>query len=290
MNREQVKFEQDNSFVLSYDKVVAYVQAEILKEFPGYEFTPGEDKWHYTFKPKNAPADDKKQIISNFENVWENYDRTKDLGIINPFIASQKKAIEYMINGKHDIDAAKVFPVLRTTGFKKNMDGSAKGISTLLSDTFSDVLDVVYVEDHEHMVTFLVENNLPAGLDSDQTVQRAFANLKAQGWVDADESVAIDDIATIHFYQETDKQYQAQFMVKEMYQPHLGDFFYVAFPTRDVTIVVQWHKPPHEVAPLSLGITQTLKGNAWELYNNGQGPLTHVLHRVSVTEGIKALA
>lgn len=235
--------------------------------------------------------DEDKKVQIYLGNAWDNYQRTGDINTATHFLNTQAKVFKMMRGELGDVDLSCVFPVIRNKGFANGAEVKAEeaGLDdVMVRDELSVTFDVVYVEDAPGFVVFVTKNRL-GEIEVEDFVDTAFENLKKQGWVEPIESLDIGDFATIHFFHEADKQYQAQFMVKELYEEHLGDYFHFAFPTRDDAIVMQFHKNPDEHLEMAGELAIRFKTTAVNMYQTLPNPLSHVLH-AGGHKGVRTLA
>lgn len=284
MRNENATFNQeaDDRFILTKEKFVTLCVGKLQEKLPEDAVITKTDDMHY-----DVELSDDHKIGVYLGNVWSNYQRSGNYSVIEEFIDVQTELLTYMnkLNTKQ-LDMDQVFPVFRDVGFDVDKDGKMKEKNKdkgMIVDSFSDAFKILYVQDHPKFVSFLINDQLPDGVTEEELTDRAFENLKRQGWVAPHESIDIEDVATVHFFKNTGKQFQAQFMVREMYEPHLGDYFWFSLPTRDHAVVVAWHKNPDDHMEMGAHIAMTLKKQTIEMYERMQSPLSHVIHRV--TEG-----
>lgn len=222
-------------------------------------------------------------------NVWESYKRTDNLNVLDGFIDVQKSIVSNIESmSKVNLDA--IYPVFRTVSFGKGAEELAEEKeteNTMIQDDYSKELSIYYVQDNPQFVSFVTRNNDNAYTD-DEITEAAFNNLKRQGWIDPVEKIDIGDIATLYMFSNTDKQFQAQFMVSDMYRKHLGDYFHFALPNRETAIVVAFHVNPDEHIELGMQIARQMKETAVTMYSNLPNPLSHVIHAVD-KRGVRVL-
>lgn len=268
------------SLTLSKEDIVETFMKQVVSAYPEATIAQGEDNLHW-----NVELETGKSLVIYLGNVWDNYKRTNDINVVSSFIDTQIemfKLLGQMEEGGPSVNTDIVYPVFRSAGFSTNAgEASKEHDKTTLSDDFSEALKVMYVQDHPQFVSFVIEDSLPDGWTGDMLADKAFSNLKKQGWVPPVETMKLSDLATIHVFNEGDKQYQAQFMVREMYEEHLGDYFFIGMPTRELTVVIQWNQDPDKHVQEAIHYTMTLKGMVLDMYSNQANPLTHALHRVS---------
>jgi hypothetical protein len=147
----------------------------------------------------------------------------------------------------------------------------------------------VYIEDAERFVSFVASNRLPDGMTEDELSDIAYANLKKQGWVAPVDSIDIGEHATLHIFHNPTLPYQAQFTVRDMFLPHLGDYFMFAIPTRDYSIVIQFKKDPDTFLAAATDMTVRLKHMAVAMHTQEVNPLSSIIHRVSATDGVRVI-
>lgn len=284
--RNQSLYQADGEgLMLTREAVIDLILDNLKEKAPEAIVKQAQDDFHYEVDLGTGAA-----MHLYLGNAWDNYQRSKNPQVLVDFIDVQIELFAYMNKlDKGGVDVDKVFPVLRQASFDVSAGVKDKvEDKSVLKDAFSSELSVLYVQDHPKFVSFLVEKQLPENYTSDMMVEKAFENLKEQGWVEPVHTIPLG-LATVYFFHESDKQYQAQFMVKEMYEPHLSDYFLLALPTRDISIVVAFHDEPDAHLEESKEIARTLQMQAFQMFRNEQNPLTPKLHRV--TDGdIKLLA
>lgn len=287
MRNEHLNVKNDNSFEMDYNRFVDYFMEQAAINYPDFSIKPGEDEWHFEISKDD---DSNMSMVVNLNNVWENYVRTKDLTLITQFIEAQKGIADFTKNADKAANPDMVFPVVRPATFKESVSEKSKEmkVHTLFKPVDQEI-DILYVQDHPQFITFLMDNMIPEGYTEESIKEKAFHNLKAQGWHKASESVDIQDIATIHFYHHGDKNYQAQFLFPELYKEHLGDYFFVGFPTRDEVVVLQWHKNPDEVMEMAKSLALTFIHTIYDIYGKGVSPLSPMVHSVKGNGDIKVL-
>jgi hypothetical protein len=275
-----------NPFVLDRQRFVETCVDHIKKLEPNAVLTQEQNELHW-----KVDLGENKIMHMYLGNVWENYSRTMDLGGISAYLDTQVEMFKLFDNlAKNGVDPELVYPVFRDAGFnptesakKKMKDPSKAEGKEAMTDDFSEDLKVFYVQNHPKFVSFVVEDQVPDGFTPDTLAEKAFDNLKKQGWEPPVESMELGPFATLHMFYNSDKQYQAQFMVKEMYEEHLGDYFFLALPTRDHAVVIQWREDPdkHMHTGIPQSISMTLKQTAVTMFKTEANPLTHILHRIS---------
>lgn len=279
-NQEKiVQEEQNNPFILTRERFIDACIDNLKKLMPTAVITQEEDDFHW-----KIDSGDGKIMGMYLSNIWENYSRTKDLKTVTHFIEMQVDIMNLGKDSKSILNMDNVYPVLRTKDFSpgkgvKMKDGKDASLNDIKED-FTDALSIFYVQDHPQFVSFVVESMLENGETTEQLSDKAFENLKKQGWKQPIESMKVHNSCTIHVFESGDS-YQCQFMVKDMYQPHLGEHFYFAVPTREIAVVMQWHEKPENLPqPVALGLIATFKKMAVDIYNGQANPLSHVMHRV----------
>ena len=278
---QNAEIPKTEEFKMTREGFINYVIAQVKANLPGCDVNQvdPDDDFHYRIE-----MSDKKSLELSLDNAWNNYQRTGDLEVIRQFLTVQKELNDKISQLENKgLSLENVYPVLRPANFSMRSAQSEDEKARLISDTFSEALKVLYVEDNPNFVSFVVSGQLPDGVTEDELSARAFENLKAQGWVEPCEKIDIKDIATVYIFEEHGKQYQAQFMVKEMYEEHLGDYFFVGFPTREITLVVAWHKNPDDYIKETQDLAIKLKMMTEDMYNNYTSPISPLIHRI--TEG-----
>lgn len=268
--------------LLTQQEFVDFILNEMKTIAPNYEFVK-EDDLNYEVKAAGEKGAKLKIFLGN---IWENYQRTNDINVTKEFLDVQVNLFKQIDTDIKDIDLDTVYPVLRGVGFgSRKFDEKDAG---MVFDEFSKDLEVLYVEDSPTHVSFVTKSRIPDGMTEEQLTDRAFENLKKQGWVEPVEKLDIGDYATLYFFDENNKQYHGQFLVSEMYKEHLGDYFQFVLPTRTTAVVIAFKKDPDDFLPIATQLSVKLKMTGVNMYNDLPNPLSHVIHRMS-EEGVKVL-
>lgn len=226
-------------------------------------------------------------------NVWNNYERTQDINTGLEFLNAQAKVIKQKNSIVNDgVDLSRVYPVLRAIEFGNELSEKQKAIGStahMVSDEFSENLKIVYAQDNDAFVSFVMSKQLEDGLTEDILSEKAFENLKAQGWIEADEVIDVGDIARVHIFHESDKQFQGQFMMRELYEKHLGQYFHFALPTRETAVVLEFKVNPDEYLQACVELDKRLKIMSLDMFHSLPNPLSHVIHRMRAGDGVAVL-
>lgn len=246
-----------------------------------------------TYEVADIDGDKDSSMQVYLGNVWNNYERTQDINTGLEFLNAQAKVIKQKASIVNDgVDLTRIYPVLRVVDFGLELSEKQKAMGStahMVSDDFSKELKIVYAQDNDAFVSFVMCKQLEDGLTEDILSEKAFENLKAQGWIEADEIIDVGDIARVHIFHESDKQYQGQFMVRDLYEKHLGKYFHFALPTRETAVALEFKVNPDEYMQVCLELDKRLKLMALDMYGSLPNPLSHVIHRMRAGDGVAVL-
>lgn len=277
--------------LLTREHFIQFVMGKIEEIWPNALVEQGKTDMDYTIKQSEEDA---MAVGIYLGNLWSNYQRTNDLNTIMDYLNIQINVNANIEEMAKTLNIDAVFPAFRRAGFSKlentiPEDMKDKEEVWMIQDDFSDALEVVYIEDSERFVSFVSSNRLPKGMTEDELSDIAYANLKKQGWVAPVDSIDIGEYATLHIFHNPNLPYQGQFGVREMFEPHLGDYFLFAIPTREYSVAVQFKKDPDTFLAMATDMAVRLKHMATAMNQKELNPLSDIVHRVSIADGVKVI-
>ena len=262
--------------MLDRDAFIYFILTEIKKVTPGVEFQQLENDFLYKLTYRELPEGCK--VTMDLINVWNNYQRTGSLNTLREFISAHLTGYKHFMNEAfkgRKIDLEIVFPIIRGRENVKKLieDGRA-----MYEDLSQEIL-MLYAENFADSISY-VPQNLPEGYKYEKVKEKAFDNLKKQGWCEPIE-VVNQNAGNIMLFANDKMPYQGQFFLKEMRDKHLGQIIFISFPSRDFTVVfkpdiVQLNNK--DVLADNLDIVNNITE---ELFMKQPGPTSNVIHKMT---------
>jgi uncharacterized protein YtpQ (UPF0354 family) len=218
-----------------------------------------------------SPQKESYRQVVNLTNTWNNYNRTQDIHIIEGLIKTFEDLLrQTMTKSADSVSMERLFPLVRKEKFHQEF---AEGEQELYVTALAAGIEMVYAFDSPDYVQFVNGSDLPAGITLELVKEKAKENMKKQGWIKHDE---YDEKACGIFRNFIDYEhvFNAQFLIPEMYQAHLGDFFYVSFPNTHITLTLK---------PKQYGLQEALerfKELSFVVNRNMENPIVSSVYRV----------
>ncbi|MNX93058.1 hypothetical protein D3C86_1252300 [compost metagenome] len=95
----------------------------------------------------------------------------------------------------------------------------------------------MYAYDSPKGLEFIHQGSIPPGFTHDSLTDKAFENLKGNGWMEHKHKHDGPG-ADLYIFEGAGRAFQAQFLVSEWTKKHLGEEFYFAFPTLESAFVM----------------------------------------------------
>lgn len=228
--------------LFTYDEFYDFVYSYLIRTF-GKEAKIEKDNDRFVI---NIVFDENIKTKIFLDRGWENYQRTGDIGdIVNGYThmvtsfndASQFNQIQNLI------------PLLRCRGtitnhfanIKKSASMELNGkidLSTikLIFENVADGIELIYAFDSPKAIIYAITSQFPDNMEIEQAKAVAQQNLITQGWV-MEKEVQPFSNGSILIYSNNERPFSAQFLIREMYFPHIGDHFYVSFPNNNTVLV-----------------------------------------------------
>lgn len=228
------------------------LQQKFADEFP-------EHKVHTTYHEKDFSMDisiDEKNTKLNLQNLYKEYVTNPTMFHFDHIMEPLKRMIGKETSFKHH----QLFPVIR--GVSETEQG-------YVAYPLASSIELRFVIDRPDSVTFVTENQLSKELTAEKLYETSFINLIHQGWC-SPKTVESTENGRLLVFKEDEKNYQAQFLLSPLYIPHLGERFYVSFPTRSLTLVYV----PDSSEEYSLEHLLKVKELAVKMYTQESYPLS----------------
>jgi hypothetical protein len=200
--------------------------------------------------------------IFYLENIYREYQKSPDDFSLEHVLVAMEK-----FNPKKKViesgDFSSIYPVIRSY---KDKDYYGEKITHDLS--------LNYILDYPTHVQFIDNTQVNPKIEK-KIKMSAFENLFKQGWV-VHENEEENAAGKMLVFKELDKNYQAQFLMKGMFQKYLGDQFYIILPSKHLSIVLI---PKGDEESVLEGMLK-LKEFAVKLYAKESYPISEKLYYV----------
>lgn len=219
--------------LMTREDAVSFILDNLKLAFPTAHPEPlGNEEYKIWFTETKADVD----VSINLNETLDSFAASDDVNVLIDYLNIQvvgfKEAIETGKEWLPQPTYSNLFPIMRSIDF--NPTGEAK----LLEDKLSIEYKLLYAETKsQNPQVWVTQENLKPGYDHDKVVDKAFANLKARGWV-KHKKKALAPGSKVFIFDHDEHPYQAQFLIKEWTDKHLGKKFYFTTPSDKVTLVM----------------------------------------------------
>lgn len=269
--------------ILDRNAFIDFILTEIKKDTPGVEFQQLENDFLYKLTYRNLPEGCKGTM--DLINVWNNYQRTGSINTLREFVSAHLNAYKHFMNEAlkgRTIDLETVLPIIRG---RENVKKIIEEGNAMYDDLSQEIL-MLYAENFADSISY-VPQKLPEGYKSEQVKEKAFENLKKQGWCEPIEVIK-QNAGNIMLFVNDKMPYQGQFFLKDMREKYLGQIIFMSFPSRDFTVVF---KPDiiqlnnKDILDKNLDIVKNI---TVDLFMKQPNPTSHVIHKIT-SDGLFAL-
>jgi len=188
----------------------------------------------------DADRQDGKAVIS-LHQTYDTYMAGGDLNTAVDYMNNIARTTVHlrMENEMKKIDPARVYPAVRDERYAKE----AGRESPILSDPFLPGLRIVYLEVHEDFCKIITRKLLDEnpGLDEEEVKKRAYANLKASGWVEPSMRLPHPNRPTcvLQVFADPPHPIDCQFLVPEWISRYLPSQYLIAYTNRKTVLLLQ---------------------------------------------------
>jgi uncharacterized protein YtpQ (UPF0354 family) len=282
--RARHEIQQPNTdAILDRNSFIEFIITEIKKVTPGVEFQQLENDFLYKLTYRNLPEGCK--VTMDLINVWNNYQRTGSLNTLREFVSAHLTGYKHFMNEAlkgRTIDLEIVFPIIRG---RENVKKIIEEGSAMYDDLSQEIL-MLYAENFADSISY-VPQKLTEGYKPEQVKEKAFENLKKQGWCEPNE-VVNQKAGNILLFINDKLPYQAQFFLKEMREKHLGRIIFISFPSRDFTVVFKPDIVQLNNKDILAENLDIVKNITVDLFMKQPGPTSHVIHKIT-SDGLFAM-
>lgn len=169
--------------------------------------------------------------------VLSEFDKTGNLNVLVDFINTQAALFSRVANlseGRVRLDVTdSILPIVRPADFSPYASKDVKEVS----DAVGKGVKIMYAYDSPKGLEFIHQGSIPPGFTHDSLTDKAFENLKSNGWMEHKHKHDGPG-ADLYVFEGAGRAFQAQFLVSEWTKTHLGEEFYFAFPTMESAFVM----------------------------------------------------
>lgn len=250
----------------------------ISNDMPNYVFKQSEDDPLKLEVFHESMAEEERRTVS-LVNAWNNFQRTGDMALVATFVKGIKESLtrtkDEFISDHSQLST--LVPVIRPERFsiKKFEDKEV----TLMHEPLAEGIEKIYAFDGEQMIHFTLEQLLPEEVRGEVAKQRAKQNLIDRGWVNYRMKEALP-YGTIYFFDNDRNPFNAQFVIPEMYERHLGTSFYITFPAYDTCVALKMHTYIHNSVRDRKSALAAFAAPTYTLYRTLKSPLVPFMYYV----------